>query len=69
MADEHGNVDPSPAYGMGEKTLTVTFEDAGDGSTKLTVRQAGWPDLGMAAGASAGYNQALNKLAVALADM
>ena len=69
MADEHGNVDPSPAYGMGEKTLTVTFEDAGDGSTKLTVRQAGWPDLGMAAGASAGYNQALDKLAAALADM
>ena len=67
MADEHGNV-----VGMGgdvplETTVTVTLEDLGDGKTKLTLRQAGWPDDGMAAGASAGWNQAFDKLAEVLA--
>ncbi len=63
MADEHGNV-----VGMGgdaplETTVTVTLEDLGGGKTKLTLRQAGWPDDSMAAGASVGWNQAFDKLA------
>ncbi len=68
MADEHGNT-----VGMGddaplETTITVTLEDLGGGKTKLTLRQAGWPDDSMAAGASAGWNEAFDKLAATLAD-
>ena len=67
MADEHGN-----AVGMGddvplETTVTVMLEDLGGGKKKLTLRQAGWPDDSMAAGASAGWNEAFDKLAEALA--
>ncbi len=68
MADEHGNV-----VGMGddvplETTVTVTLEDLGGGKTKLTLRQAGWPDDSMAAGASGGWNEAFDKLAADLAS-
>ncbi len=67
MADEHGNV-----VGMGgdaplEMTITVTLEDLGGGKTKLTLRHAGWTDDSMAAGASAAWNQAFDKLAEVLA--
>ena len=67
MADEHGNV-----VGMGgdaplETTVTVTLEDLGGGRTKVTLRQVGWTDDSMAAGASAGWNQAFDKLAEVLA--
>ena len=71
-ADEHGNVVSATPPGMGEDIpletiITVTLEDLGGGKTKLTLRQAGWPDDSMAAGASAGWNQAFDKLAEALA--
>lgn len=73
MADEQGNVVPAAHYGMGddvplETVVTVTFEDLGDGKTRLTLRQDGWSDPGMAAGANAGWNQALDKLAMVLAE-
>lgn len=48
--------------------LTVTLEDLGDGRTKLTLRQDGWADPNMAAGAGGGWSQALEKLAVELAQ-
>ena len=72
-SDEHGNVLPATHYGGEdvplETIVTVTFEDLGGGKTKLTLRQAGWPDDSMATGASAGWNEAFDKLAAALSDM
>jgi uncharacterized protein YndB with AHSA1/START domain len=50
-----------------ETTLTVELEDLGDGRTRLTMRQDGWPDPQMAEGAGGGWSQALEKLAVELA--
>ncbi|MDA1061302.1 MAG: SRPBCC domain-containing protein [Chloroflexi bacterium] len=72
LADEHGNVVSPAHYGMpegapSETRLTVVLEDLGDGRTKLTLEQAGWLDDSMAAGANAGWNQALDKLAADLA--
>ena len=49
-----------------ETLLTVTLEDLGDGRTKLTVRQDGWADPQMAAGAGGGWSQAFEKLAAEL---
>ena len=67
MADEHGNVismgDDFPL----ETIVTVTLEDLGGGRTKLTLRQAGFPD-DMAAHAGGGWNQAFDKLAAVLAE-
>jgi len=51
-----------------ETTLTVSLEDLGDGRTKLTMRQDGWPDPQMAEGAGVGWAQALGKLAGMLAE-
>lgn len=72
LADEHGNIVTAAHYGMGadaplETLITVTFEDLGGGKTKLTVRQTGWADENMAAGASGGWNQAFDKLEGVLA--
>ena len=50
-----------------ETTLTVELEDLGDGRTKLTMRQDGWPDPQMAEGAGGGWSQALEKLSAELA--
>ena len=50
-----------------ETTLTVELEDLGDGRTKLTMRQDGWPDPQMAEGAGGGWTQALEKLSAELA--
>ena len=66
LADEHGNPAPVAQGGM-ETVVTVELEDLGDGRTKLTLRQVGWPDESMAAGANVGWNQALEKLAEVLA--
>lgn len=46
--------------------ITVTLEDLGDSRTKLTLRQDGWPDPNMAAGAGGGWSQAFEKLAAEL---
>ncbi len=68
FSDEHGNVVSPGQDGAGddappEMTITVTLEDLGGGRTKLTLRHAGWADDSMAAGASAAWNQAFDKLA------
>ena len=73
MADEHGAVVAPSHYGMPgdtpmETLLTVSLEDLGDGRTRLTLTQAGWPDEQMAAGAGGGWNQAFDKLTAALAS-
>ena len=68
MADKDGN---PMAMGEGhplETTVTVTLEDLGDGTTKMTLRQAGWPDADMAAGAGGGWNQAFDKLEAIFAE-
>ena len=51
-----------------ETLLTVSLDDLGDGRTRLTLTQAGWPDEQMAAGAGGGWNQAFDKLTAALAS-
>ena len=63
FADENGNAVP----GTLETIITVTLEDLGGGKTKMTLRQTGWPDADMAAGAGGGWSQAFDKLAAALA--
>jgi uncharacterized protein YndB with AHSA1/START domain len=71
FADENGNVVPASHYGMPgdvplEMLLTVTFEDAPGGKTKLTLRHAGLPKT-ESEGANVGWNQSLDKLAALLA--
>jgi uncharacterized protein YndB with AHSA1/START domain len=71
-ADADGNAVPATHYGMSEDVpfetiVTVTLEDLGGGKTKMTLRQTGWPDADMAAGAGGGWNQAFDKLAASLA--
>jgi uncharacterized protein YndB with AHSA1/START domain len=67
LADEQGNVVGMDGGVPLETIVTVSFEDLGGGRTKLTLRQTGWPDDSMAAGANAGWGQALEKLAALLA--
>ncbi len=68
MADGEGNVVAMGDDGPMETIVTVILEDLGDGKTKLTLRQAGFPDDSMAVGASAGWNGAFDKLATVLAE-
>jgi len=67
FADKDGNpVSMGDGHPV-ETILTLTLEDLGDGKTKATLRQAGWTDPGMAAGAGGGWNQAFDKLEAVLA--
>lgn len=68
MCDATGNL-----MGMGggpiiETLVTLTLEDLGDGKTKVTLGQTGWPDPTMAQGSGGGWNQAFDKLEAILAD-
>lgn len=71
FADKDGNVVPSTHYGMPEMPLemliTVTFEDAGAGKTKMTLRHKGLPEGDMMGGANEGWGQSFDKLAELLA--
>jgi uncharacterized protein YndB with AHSA1/START domain len=66
FADEHGHVVPGSHYGMDdlplEMLVTVSFEDAGDGRTRLTLRHIGMPAGESADQAGAGWNEQLDKL-------
>ena len=58
------------SYGMPgewpeEMLVTVTFEDAGPGKTRMTLVHKGHP-AEMAGDANTGWNQSLDKLAAAL---
>jgi uncharacterized protein YndB with AHSA1/START domain len=71
FADEKGNVVPGSHYGMGddfplEMLITVTFEDAGDGGTRLTIRHSGMPATEAGQQAEGGWNESLDKLEAAL---
>lgn len=65
FTDKDGNkIDPKqmgmPGEWPEEMLVTVTFEDAGEGKTKLTVDHKGHPDE-MAKDATTGWNQSLDK--------
>lgn len=71
FADEQGRVVPASHYGMpgewpAEIMVAVTFADADDGKTKLTVRETGIPGE-MTGPAGLGWEQQLDKLADLLA--
>ncbi len=70
FADAEGNIVSPKDYGMPgdwpeEMIVTVTFEDAGEGKTKMTLVHKGHPTE-MADMAQAGWNQSLDKLAAAV---
>ncbi len=71
FADENGNVVSPKDYGMPgewpeEMVVTVTFEDAPGGKTKLTIVHTGH-SAELADMAKAGWNQSLDKFEAALA--
>jgi len=71
FADEHGSVVSAAAYGMAadfplELLVTVTFEDAGPGKTRLTLRHAGMPAGEMREQTGVGWNEMFDKLAASL---
>lgn len=70
FADEKGNFVSPEEFGMPgewpeEMTVTVTFEDAGPGKTKVTLVHTGHPEE-MADMAKQGWNESLDKLAAIL---
>ena len=70
FADKDGNIISPNDVGMPgewpeEMLVTVTFEDAGKGKTKVTVIHVGHPKEMMDL-AKAGWNQSLDKFAAAL---
>lgn len=71
FADSEGNVIPASQIGMPgewplELQITITFEDLGDGKTKLILRHVGLPEGEMGEMAGEGWNQSLDKLAESL---
>lgn len=65
FTDEHGNIMTPEEYGMpGEwpeqMKVAVTFEDAGEGNTKLTIVHEGHP-ADFAGMAEQGWNESLDK--------
>jgi len=73
FSDEHGNiVQPKDVMpGMEnwpvESELTVTFEDAGEDQTKLTIKHGPFPDGEQFHNTEAGWVQSFDKLAESLA--
>lgn len=71
FADKDGNVVPATHYGMPdmplEMLITVTFEDAGPGKTKMTMKHEGLPAGEMLSGADQGWSESFDKLAEILA--
>ena len=69
LADADGNIVPASHYGMSgdwpETLVTLTFEEH-NGKTTLTLRHEGMPAGEMSAGAAAGWNESLDKLAASL---
>lgn len=67
FADKDGNIVSSTEYGMAEMALellvTLTFDDLGDGKTKLTLVHEGFPYEGETGKqASEGWGTSLDKL-------
>ncbi len=73
FADEQGNVVPASHYGMPgsfpmQATITITFEDAGEGKTKMTLNYPSTEGIEgvMLDNMTQGWNQSLDKLGEAL---
>lgn len=71
FADAAGNVVSPKDFGMPgewpeEMVFTITFEDLGDGKTKLTLKHEGHPEE-MAKDATQGWNESLDKFEVIFA--
>ncbi|MBC7371639.1 MAG: SRPBCC domain-containing protein [Bdellovibrionaceae bacterium] len=71
FADENGNVVSPTTYGMPADTpnelhVIVTFEEEDKGKTTLTIKHMGMPPGQMAEMTKAGWNESLDKFAVAL---
>ncbi len=67
FADENGRVVPASHYGMSpdmplELLVTVTFEEYGQGKTRLTLRHRGLPAGEMSEGTQTGWNESFDKL-------
>lgn len=68
FADEKGNIVPASYYGMTgdwplELLVTVTFEDAGSGKTKMILRHEGIPEGMMREMTASGWSESFDKLA------
>ncbi len=68
FADKDGNIIKPSEYGLaGEwpesSEVTVTFEDAGNGQTKMTLRHTGIPEGTMNEMTGAGWKQSFDKMA------
>jgi len=67
FADENGNIVSAAHYGMAddfpmELLVTITFEDEGEGKTKMTLHHEGMPES-MSKDAAAGWNESFDKMA------
>ncbi len=70
FSNEAGDIVPGSEYGMPDMPLellvTLTFEDAGEGRTKMTLRHSGMPEGKMREMTGAGWSTSLDKLAASL---
>lgn len=73
FSDEQGNIKPPSYYGMPgdepvNQQVTITFQDAPDGKTKLKLVHEGLmtEDKDMATNMAQGWNESLDKLAQSL---
>ena len=74
FADSDGNKVDAAAYGIEHEAIedafdTVTFEDLGDGRTRLTFIGNETMESATASGQLEGWNQILNKIAAVIAAM
>jgi len=75
FSDAEGNIQPASYYGMpGDEPVhmlvTTTFEDSGDGKTKLTItHEGGMADMpDESKNMEQGWNESLDKLAAAVKE-
>ena len=72
FSDEKGDVVPATYYGMNaniplEMLVTVTFEDYGQGQTRMTLKHEVIPTGEYSKGANQGWSESFDKLAEVLA--
>lgn len=71
FSDKDGKVISGAEYGMPEMPMellvTITFEDAPDGKTKMTLTHVGFPPSEIATQTGAGWNESFDKIDTLLA--